>query len=369
MWGINIIKKYIKKRIKKTGTYRALEIKKNDLENKVQKLNNDKENQKEQIKKLNNDKENQKDQIKKLNNDNRNLKNESNHLKWDKKNLELLSNNLKAENESLKQIYLENFKEVSSGYNKLTIIIPYRKTDDPEREENLDITLNYLNKIGLRNIIISEHSNTSSKKSLMNKYQNIFASFKVISANSNEDLFNKAQAINNGVIESKTPYFAMVDVDAITKERNIDIAIYLLDKGFEVVYPFNRVVKDILNKKTFKEEYNFKTVETPAQYRDSADGGIVFWNKHSFINIGMENEYFSGWGGEDNEILIRANLCKLKQIRINDNLYHLHHHRPKIRTKNNVEQMDKIMQIKSKEELLIEVNKWPWVINAKNKSL
>ena len=161
----------------------------------------------------------------------------------------------------------------------------------------------------------------------------------------------------------------MVDVDAITKERNIDIAIYLLDKGFEVVYPFNRVVKDILNKKTFKEEYNFKTVETPAQYRDSADGGIVFWNKHSFINIGMENEYFSGWGGEDNEILIRANLCKLKQIRINDNLYHLHHHRPKIRTKNNVEQMDKIMQIKSKEELLIEVNKWPWVINAKNKSL
>ena len=31
--------------------------------------------------------------------------------------------------------------------------------------------------------------------------------------------------------------------------------------------------------------------------------------------------------------------------------------------------MDKIMQIKSKEELLIEVNKWPWVINAKNKSL
>ncbi|MGO9386918.1 MAG: galactosyltransferase-related protein [Methanobacterium sp.] len=369
MWGINIVKKYIKTRIKKTGTYRVLEIEKNNLEDKVQKLNNDKENQKEQIKKLNNDKENQKEEIKKLNNNNGNLKNELNHLKWNKKDLELLSNNLKAENESLKQIYLENFKEVSSDYSKLTIIIPYGKTDDPEREENVDITLRYLSKLGLNNIIISEHSNVSSKKSFMNKYGNIFDSLKVVFSNKDETLFNISHAINNGVIESKTPYFAIVDIDAITKKNNIDLAIHLLNKGFEIVYPFNRVIKDIVDKKTFVEDYNFDLVESPAQFRNWADGGIVFWNKHSFINIGMENEYFSGWGGEDNEILIRANLCKLKQIRINDNLYHLHHHRPKIRTKNNVEQMDKIRQIKSKEELLIEVNKWPWVINAKNKSL
>ncbi len=123
-----------------------------------------------------------------------------------------------------------------------------------------------------------------------------------------------------------------------------------MDKGFEIVYPFNRVIKDIVDKKTFAKKYEFKMVDSPAQYRDWADGGIVFWNKRSFINIGMENEYFSGWGGEDNEILIRANLCKLKQIRIDGTLYHLYHDCAQIKTKNNIEQTVKTRQIKNKKD-------------------
>ncbi len=166
---------------------------------------------------------------------------------------------------------------------------------------------------------------------------------------------------------SKTPYFAIFDIDCLTKKKNIDLAISLLDKGFEVVHPFNRVIKDIIDKKKFLEDYNFQKVESPPQYRDWADGGIVFWNKRSFINIGMKNEYFKGWGGEDNEIIMRANLCELKQIRIDDTLYHLYHDRPQIRTKNNIEQMEKIRQIESKENLFIEVNQWPWVEENKKR--
>jgi len=58
-------------------------------------------------------------------------------------------------------------------------------------------------------------------------------------------------------------------------------------------------------------------------------GGLVFWNKSSFIKIGMQNEYFSGWGGEDKEIMLRADLFNLKHYRINDVLYHLYHKRDK----------------------------------------
>ena len=60
--------------------------------------------------------------------------------------------------------------------------------------------------------------------------------------------------------------------------------------------------------------------------------------------------------------MIRANLFELKQIRIDETLYHLYHDRPQIRTKSNVEQTQKIKQIKSKEELLNEINTWPWLI-------
>ena len=300
-----------------------------------------------------------------------NLEKVVHNLKTEKQDLKNLVNNLKAENKSLKSASLEinasqrdmqSFKDSSD----LTIIMPYRKTDDPEREENMDITLSYLSKLGINNLIISEHAHETSEKFLMDKYANLFDSLRVIFISSDGNLFNKAHAINQGVIASNTPYFAIVDIDCLTEKKNIDLAIYLLEKGFEIVHPFNRVIKDIVDKETFRKEYDFQKVTSTPQYRDWADGGIVFWNKRAFIDIGMKNEYFHGWGGEDNEILIRASLCQLKQIRIDETLYHLYHDRPQIRTKNNVEQTKKIEQIKTKEDLLNEINKWPWVVKVKN---
>jgi uncharacterized protein (UPF0335 family) len=317
-----MIKNFLRKQIKKTGTYQILKVEKDGLEGQVE------------------------------------------NLKGRISNLEMVINNLKAETKSLKEIYIEDVP-VFQDYSKLTVIVPYRKTDDPEREENVDITLSYLSKVGIKNIIISEHANKTSKNSLLEKYEYLFDSFRVIFSKTDKTLFNKAHAINQGVIASKTPYFGIVDVDCLTKKKNIDMALYLLDKGFEVVHPFNRVIKDITDKKCFKKGYDFQKVGSPPQYRDWADGGIVFWNKSAFIDIGMKNEYFSGWGGEDNEILIRANLCNLKQVRIDDILYHLYHGRPQIRTKNNVEQTSKIEQIKTKEDMLNEINTWPWLSKLK----
>jgi hypothetical protein len=339
-----MIKKLIKNQIRKTGTYRALEIEKNRLETQVNKLQKDKDNYySDKLIEI----QNLKDHVKRIHNE--------------KLELKQLINNLKAENKSLKQVYLENNVITSQDYGKLTIIIPYRKTDDPEREENVDITLRYLSKIGIKNLILSEHADETSQNYFMNKYGNLFDSFRFIFNNANGDLFNKAHAINKGVVASKTPYFSIVDIDCLTKKENIDLAIYLLEKGFEVVHPFNRVIKDIVNKGSFRKEHDFQTVESPPQYRDWADGGIVFWNKSAFIGIGMKNEYFSGWGGEDNEIILQANLCQLKQVRIDETLYHLYHDRPQIRTKNNVEQTRKVEQIKTKEDLLNEIKQWPWV--------
>lgn len=317
-----MIKKFFKKQIKKTGTYQVLKLEKERLKTQVENLN-------ERI-----------------------------------SNLEMIVNNLKAENKSFKQIYLENDVSIPQDYNKLTIIMPYRKTNDPERNENLDITIKYLSKIGIKNLIIPEHADETTKKYLMNTYENLFDSFNVIFFCANGNLFNKAHAINQGVIASETPYFAIVDMDCLTEKKNVDLAIYLLEKGFDVVHPFNRVIKDIVNKEGFRKEYDFQEVTSTPQYRDWADGGIVFWNKSAFMDIGMKNEYFCGWGGEDNEIIIRANLFELKQIRIDETLYHLYHHRPQIRTKNNVEQTKKIEQIKTKKDLITEINKWPWVVEA-----
>ncbi len=74
-----MIKDYIKKKIKKTGTYRILEIEKNKLE----------------------------DQVKNLNTTNEKLENKVNRLERINLDQERLKNSLKAEIRSLKQIYLK----------------------------------------------------------------------------------------------------------------------------------------------------------------------------------------------------------------------------------------------------------------------
>ena len=64
--------------------------------------------------------------------------------------------------------------------------------------------------------------------------------------------------------------------------------------------------KDIEDKTKFKEAYDFN-IDSSEQNRDWADGkGLFFGTNNHFIEIGMLNEYFSGWGGEHNELIIRA---------------------------------------------------------------
>jgi glycosyltransferase involved in cell wall biosynthesis len=255
------------------------------------------------------------------------------------------------------------------NYNNLTIIIPYRQTNDPDREMNLDITMKYLSKIGILNLIISEHSDNTTKDFLIRKYENMFESFEVEYTNAKGKEFNLSKALNNGITKSTTKYITTFDLDCITKKKNIDIALALLDRGYDVIHPFNRRITEIVDKEKFKEKYDFNIIKTSARRRLEADGGIVFWNKDSFISIGMKNEYFFGWGGEDNEIMVRASLCHLKQIRIDDTLYHLYHNRPQKKPKNNQDQLRKTKQLKNKKKCLEEINKWPWVIKAKKKFL
>ncbi len=143
-----MIKKHIKKHIVATGTYKLVED-----HNKLIK----KENQLLKVKLSNSNKSiNQ-------------LKNKNLQLQKSINNHRLLINTLKAETNSLKQFYLID-TSLAENYDNLTIIMPYRKTDDHEREENLDITLRYLNRIGIKNLIISEYSKISSENLLMQKY-------------------------------------------------------------------------------------------------------------------------------------------------------------------------------------------------------
>jgi hypothetical protein len=277
----------------------------------------------------------------------------------------------------LKKRFKKVLKKIASPYyilhqympgadlENLTVIIPYRKTSDRSREKNLDITLHYLKTLKIPNVIISEHSDDSQRQTLLDMYRKLFPSFQVIHKDADGEVFNRSLARNQGVMHSTTPYITTSDLDCLTRKRNMKIALGLLERGYDVVHPFNHRVTDIIDKEAFIRNYNLKKVNSTEQFRNRADGGIIFWNKKSYISIGMENEYFLGWGGEDNEIMLRANLCGLKQYRIDDTLYHLHHHRPQKRNAINEDLEEKTRKLKSKEECQEMVKNWPWVKEAR----
>ena len=118
------------------------------------------------------------------------------------------------------------FYPTTVDYKKLTIIIPYRKTTDPYREMNLDITLKYLSKIGILNLIVSEDSDYSRKEFLNHEYENLFDSFQVIHNNAKGEVFNRAKARNIGIIKANTPYVATSDLDCITKKKILTLPLH-----------------------------------------------------------------------------------------------------------------------------------------------
>lgn len=240
---------------------------------------------------------------------------------------------LLKENEILQNIQNDLNDCPIVSFDDLTIVIPYKESHD-SRKINLRIVLDYLVYINIKNIIISEeYDNKPSTKWILDEYENKFRLLKIISAKS-EGLFSRSNLINNGVEEATTQFICIQDGDVVLPKNIYEYSLNLLDSGFDLVYPFNRKVNQILDKHNFMKNYDFETVSIQAEFRPNSDGGMQFINKKSFLKIGGYNTTFKGWGSEDNEFILRVISSNLKYIRLNNSLYHLKHEKDTT-TKNN----------------------------------
>lgn len=221
----------------------------------------------------------------------------------------------------------------NTTFDNLTIVIPYKESQY-NRKINLRIVLDYLNHINIKNIIISEeYDNKPSSDWILEEYKNKFSLIKVTSTKS-EGLFSRSNLINKGVEESTTSFICIQDCDVVIPKNIYEYSLNLLHSGFDLVYPFNRKVKQIADKQSFLKNYDFKNIFTESEFRPNADGGMQFVNKKSFMKIGGYNTNFKGWGSEDNEFILRVILGNLKFIRLNNPLYHLKHEKD-VTTRNN----------------------------------
>jgi len=205
----------------------------------------------------------------------------------------------------------------------VTFIIPVR-IDSIDRLENIKTVMRFLSKYFNTNIIVLE-ADVEEKVKILDSAQKIFI----------EDhnlIFHRTKYLNQMSLQSSTPYVAIWDVDVIISPRQIIDAVSLLrDDKADMVSPFDGRCYNISLKirKIFEENLVVKFFQDKISELhliwDQSVGGAVIVDRKKYIESGMENENFYGWGFEDFERVKRWQILEYRSCRINGPLFHLNH--------------------------------------------
>lgn len=217
-----------------------------------------------------------------------------------------------------------------SRYDDLSIIIPVR-IDSIDRLENLVITTRYINKYFIVNIYIFESD--CRNKHLLRKV--LPRNIKLFFLEDYDTIFHRTKFINMVVVNLMSKYVAVWDADIIiSKEQFHDSVKILRDDQADFVYPYNRRMYEVPNifKKQIFANLNISFLDKFAasfneMYGTNPVGGCFFANRLQYINSGLENENYYGWGIEDGERFERWSRLNYRIKRVNGNIYHFFHER------------------------------------------
>ena len=202
----------------------------------------------------------------------------------------------------------------------VTFLIPLR-VDSIDRIENLIAVVSFITehfKTSIHILEASTHNNGFLSKLIPNNV-------KITFIEDFDTIFHRTHYINRLISFSETPIVSIWDSDVIVSKSNIEQAVELIRSNeADFAFPYDREFLDtsriirtlFLNRKDIsileKNKMKMKALYGPDPY-----GGGFFANKQSYIDSGMENESFYGWGNEDGERINRWEILGYKNKRIN----------------------------------------------------
>lgn len=211
----------------------------------------------------------------------------------------------------------------------VSILIPVR-LDSIFRLENLMASVRYLSRNTDARIIVlhaDRYDNGIIKKLLPATVEYHFVK-------DNDDVFYRTMYINMMVKMTNTPIIAVWDADVIIPQTQILKSVEDIRNGFDMSYPYDGhfydtspVIRDLYISERNISLLTKNTGKMNLIYGDDLKGGAFFANRLKYMNSGMENENFYGWGPEDYERYARWNVLGYRISRIRGNLYHLTHPR------------------------------------------
>ena len=214
--------------------------------------------------------------------------------------------------------------------NDTTFLVLVR-VESIERIENLLASVDFLLKQFDTNILIWECS--SYNNNFLNKLLKKEVSYKFIK--DHDTILYRTRYLNKMTLEAVTPFLAIWDVDVIIPEKQIIKSIdFLRTHEADIVYPYTKYFLDTSDiiRQLYLESRKLKVLmdnrnKMKAMYSPNPVGGAFFCNRSKYIESGMENEKFYGWGFEDGERYVRFEKLNYKIKQIEGPLFHLSHPR------------------------------------------
>ncbi len=149
--------------------------------------------------------------------------------------------------------------------------------------------------------------------------------------------FPKSMLYNMGALMAQSPVVCFHDADSIAHPPSLRAAVDALLDGSasDVLCPYWSVVNvSGALKQRFMDhpDYDVFAAIDPQNLPEdvnllssNASGGIVLFRRAEYIRVGGYNPRITGWGGEDDELLLRASRLGLRWHSLAPPLIHLHH--------------------------------------------
>jgi len=196
-----------------------------------------------------------------------------------------------------------------------------------DRTRNLIQVLKYVRSISkyIEILIIEQDTSKSSELETIAAEYNVKYEFLY-----NPGLFNRSWGFNFSTRVTDKQKLVFADNDMLIDNECFIQSVTLLDI-FSIVRPYNGYSNDLTEEQTLAYISTKQIGQGIIRNIHNLSGGVILFNKTTFEQIGMFDERFEGWGGEDDEMMLNiqkyATEGSVTVATLNHPITHLYHSR------------------------------------------
>ena len=189
--------------------------------------------------------------------------------------------------------------------NKITLLLVIKNRLKEPTQKCVDsiLTQSYL-----PNVIIVDYGSTEEN---LKWEREMFSNFKFIEVKRDTEIFNKSRALNIAIKASKTPFILQSDIDSIFSDNFVEEVIKVLKSDKKAIVLCRKT--DLLEDGSMKDELH-----------EVAYGSCFGISTEWLKSVHGYDEHYILWGGEDDDMFIRASHAEFKPVWITEKVWLRH---------------------------------------------